>query len=211
MPITFSKAFVCSDQNVFSTLALAQEHELILILKECPPPANNNPTDHEIKSAVANHLLDNAVKIVDILTTKKTSRPAGRAINGNKRPRKPKVENQKEQKPEGLSVGEGEYQNPFPQIMQQQVTPATENKQAVVGYWADYWKDMEFPVQMAKLKIMEATTNAMALKIFDDFGIMPQERRGDPMILASIYGPKVGYSRKTVTFLIGWHLNTRDL
>jgi len=65
---------------------------------------------------------------------------------------------------------------------------------------------------MAKPRIMEATSRAMALKIFDDFGILPAQRKGDPMIIARIIDPRSrSYSDKHVSFLITWHLDTRTL
>jgi len=61
---------------------------------------------------------------------------------------------------------------------------------------------------------MAATNRAMALKIFDQFGVLfPQAAKADPLICAEILDPRpTGYGvPKRVTFIIGWHLNTRDL
>jgi hypothetical protein len=51
----------------------------------------------------------------------------------------------------------------------------------------------------------------MALKIFDQIGIVDASV-GDPMILAQMIDPRPPvYARRLVSFLIAWHLNTRDL
>ncbi len=76
----------------------------------------------------------------------------------------------------------------------------------------DEWKELEFPLQMAKLNIMEATNRAMALKCFDDFGIMPGKKKEDPIIVARLRDPRsTKYWEKWITFMVAWHLNTRDL
>lgn len=119
-----------------------------------------------------------------------------------------------EQKPEGLPENEGEYRNPFPQVMERTFNnPTTENpNQKTTEYWADHFKELEFPIQMAKPVIMEATSRAMALKIFDDFGIMPEKKKEDPIIVARLKDPRGGkYNPRFVTFMVAWHLNTRDL
>jgi hypothetical protein len=120
-----------------------------------------------------------------------------------------------EQKAEMLPASEGEYKNPFPKVWQTKLQEGTKenNWKSSTQYYADdNWKELEFPVQMSKVKIMEATTNAMALKIFDDFGIMPERKREDPIIVARLLDPRsTKYNRRFVTFMVAWHLNTRDL
>jgi hypothetical protein len=119
-----------------------------------------------------------------------------------------------EQKPECLAEGQGEYKNPFPTVWHRELkdpTP-TEPNRKVHEYWVDEWKDLEFPLQMSKVQIMEATSRAMALKCFDDFGIMPERKKEDPIIVARLLDPRsTKYNRRFVTFMVAWHLNTRDL
>lgn len=117
------------------------------------------------------------------------------------------------QKAPGLPEGEGEYQNPFPVVQKECIRTAEGNKPAQYVYSAEAWKDIEFPIQMAKPQIMEATTQAMALNLFDEFGIMPERKREDPIIVAHLVDPSrsTTYTRRVVTFMIAWHLNTRDL
>ena len=115
-----------------------------------------------------------------------------------------------EQKAECLPELEGEYKNPFPDQYEESV-PLPNNPEHK-NYWAEEWKDLEFPLQMAKLNIMEATNRAMALKCFDDFGIMPGHKKEDPIIVARLLDPRsTKFNRRFVTFMVAWHLDTRDL
>lgn len=121
--------------------------------------------------------------------------------------------NTHEQDAKELPAGEGKYQNPFPVVLQATIERATAEKRAVMNYWADRWDEFEFPLSMAKPKIMEATTRAMKLKIFDELGICPEDpKKQDPMIIGRIRVPaKHQYDHRTVSFIIAWHLNTATI
>jgi len=111
-----------------------------------------------------------------------------------------------------LPEGEGRWVNPVPLV--RPVSDRDDKGNAVTKWRADSInEDIDFPLTMAKPQIMEATSRAMALNIFDEFGILPEDHKGDPMILARIIDPRPpGYrEHKRVTFLIGWHLNTSVL
>lgn len=120
----------------------------------------------------------------------------------------------------GLPIGEGEYKNPFPAVRQRTISERTATHNEVCQYWAEHWNDFEFPVSMAKPKIMEASTRAMALKIFDELGVLPghapsegtRPPLGDPMIIARIVmNHKLYALHKSVSFIIAWHLETKRL
>lgn len=126
--------------------------------------------------------------------------------------------------PQALPVGEGEYKNPFPAVWEKSIAPETNTTNEVKQYWSGAWKDLEFPVSMSKPTIMAAATRAMALKIFDDLAILPghapsegtRPPKGDPIIVARIMDPTrsfLGYSNSAhwVTFMVAWHLNTREI
>ncbi len=114
-----------------------------------------------------------------------------------------------EKKSESLVEGEGDYKNPFPTTFEQNFGT---NEKPAIQFWAEAWKELEFPIQMAKVNIMEATNRAMALKCFDDFGILPGKKKEDPIIVARLRDPRSNrYQQKWVTFMVAWHLNTRDL
>ncbi len=125
------------------------------------------------------------------------------------------------QEPSEIPAGEGDYKNPFPVVSQRTTAQATATTGEKCQYWAREWKDMEFPLSMSKPRIMEAATRAMALKIFDDIGILPgyapnegtRAPRGDPLIIARLMVPKQysAENRRWVSFIIAWHLDTRTI
>lgn len=124
--------------------------------------------------------------------------------------------NNHEQLAAGIPAGEGDYKNPFPVQWETMVpNPSREDeKRMSKQYTAEEWADLDFPLNMAKPRIMEATTRAMALKIFDDFGILPGNKKEDPIIVGRLRDPRSGPYRgqtRWVTMMIAWHLNTRDL
>jgi len=114
-----------------------------------------------------------------------------------------------------LSEGEGRWVNPAPFV--KKIINDDGKGNAVAKWTADSInEEIDFPVIMAKPQIMSATSRAMALNIFDEFGILPDNSRakGDPMILARMIDPRPAFyahERKRITFLIGWHLDTRTL
>lgn len=123
---------------------------------------------------------------------------------------------QHRQKPQVLPAGDGEYRNPIPTAVQQEVEVAQSGGPMVkkTRYEADEFEAIDFPIQMAKPRIMEATSRAMALHIFDEFGILPQAKKEDPLIVGRILNPKApswNQDDKCVTFIIAWHLDTRSL
>lgn len=110
-----------------------------------------------------------------------------------------------------LPIAEGEYKNPRPIIFQQH--NKDENGKIVdTDYWAEDWQDIEFPISMAKPEIMELTSRAMALEIFDQIGILPAvHKNDDPVILGQIIRKDSSRNVKIVSFMIAWHLNTNML
>lgn len=111
-----------------------------------------------------------------------------------------------EQMADSLPVGVGDYQNPMPIIDTEKFQDGEKTK---YQSYPIAWRNIEFPVTMAKPEIMRATDRAMALKIFDQFGILPAAARpkGDPLIVAQLLDPR----GRVVTFLVAWHLDTRVL
>lgn len=117
-----------------------------------------------------------------------------------------------EQKPSPIAEGEGEYQNPFPAVGQCAIETDAQGKTKKRSYCADGWKDMEFPINMAKPNIMQATDRAMMLKIFDEFGVLPNAtKKVDPILVGRIRLKHAQSEDRIVTFLIAWHLNTATL
>lgn len=119
-----------------------------------------------------------------------------------------------EEKEVVLPVGVGDYRSPLQVFTEDRSKEEKDGKtfytveQSCAGY-----ADIDFPFAAAHSVVMDATSHAMALKIFDRIGIVPQTHRrlrGDPIILGQIVR-KEGYSEKVASFLIAWHLDVRTL
>lgn len=82
--IKYTKAFTTSNGKTFSKLSDAQAEELGLLLTEIP-----NQIGAEVD--LISRIIANSDKVVDILTTTESSRPAARKVNGGKKTRKPKA------------------------------------------------------------------------------------------------------------------------
>lgn len=125
----------------------------------------------------------------------------------------------KDQQTSALDQGEGEYVSPFPSV-------ETDNENVDDGRggttlewttWAEHWQQVDFPLCMARPRIMEAVGRAMEMKLFDDLGVLsasPDRRRGcgDPIIVARILDPRSQtYSKRFISFIIAWSLDTSTL
>lgn len=140
------------------------------------------------------------VQFFAIRTKKKTPKDQWTVFNWNS--------SSHEKPAQELSIGEGEYQNPFPIVYEKGVGEG-ENRKKYSR--AEMWDEMEFPIMMAKPEIMEATSRAMSLKVFDRIGVFPgykKVRSDDPVIIGQIFR-KQGNITKIVSFMIAWHLDTR--
>ncbi len=116
-----------------------------------------------------------------------------------------------------LPQGEGAYQNPQP-LVRQGWPKVFKDEHGLevkkIEQWADKWQEMEFPTNMARLHVMQAATRAMALKIFDEVGVIPEDykRNPDPILIGRIIKPaSAKYLRGCVTFLLAWHVATESL
>lgn len=115
-----------------------------------------------------------------------------------------------------LPAGEGRYVSNDPLVKSTSYQETKPDGRKVTQYEerATDFDDVEFPIQMAKPKIMEATSRAMALKIFDQFGLFAQGT-GDPIITGEIVHPentfKAPAHMRKITFMVAWHVNTLDL
>jgi hypothetical protein len=122
----------------------------------------------------------------------------------------------RDETPQILAPGEGDYQNPDTFVRNVRGTFKNE-KGAEVNFHTQFATDfdeIEFPIIAAVPYVMNATQEAMALKLFDQVGVSPQGagRHPDPLIIGHILGPHSGYQgRKRCSFLIAWHLDLRTL
>lgn len=113
-----------------------------------------------------------------------------------------------------IEEGAGDYKNPFPIQFQRVIEKDEKGNAKKTQYWAEDFQDIDFPITMAKPTIMEAANRIMALKLFDDFGVLPSPyRKQDPLIIGRIKDPrKPGYGEvRTVSFIIAWRLDTSTL
>ena len=115
-----------------------------------------------------------------------------------------------EQDAQKLPAGEGQYKNPFPVV--HQMDYGSEGKPDK-RYWAEDWREMEFPFVTAKPLIMDATARALADKVFDEIGVLPgKNKRQDPIVVGRIIDPRsTKFNKVVVTFLVAWFIDTRTL
>lgn len=119
-----------------------------------------------------------------------------------------------------LAAGEGKYVDPTPRAYIDTVRAPTGNNpnatKDVVRTTGD-WSDVDFPTMLARPRVIQATSDAMAHKIFDRLCASPGNVRttgltagGDPMVIGQVV-MKHGYSMKTISFLVSWFIDTREL
>lgn len=115
--------------------------------------------------------------------------------------------------PHLLPPGEGAYVDDTREATDDTfLTKDADGKTITAGdFWVrDYSEEIDFPLDVVKPVVLEATERAMAMRIFDRLGVV-RERRADPIIVGQILGPKTGYTQKVVTCFVAWWLNTEDL
>lgn len=123
--------------------------------------------------------------------------------------------NQFVQNPQLLKAGEGEYQNPVPNVMQSSHEEPDGKggvKTVKVEWPADEFNDLDFPIALAKPVLMSRTAEVMAQKLFDEIGVAVDTQgnrgtgsRGDPILLGRIRNPRQG--RPDISFFIGWYFD----
>lgn len=121
-----------------------------------------------------------------------------------------------------LAAGEGNYVSAHPSLTEQLYYERDKTTgQLDYGkiksreYAAFRHAEVDFPFKMVKPIVMEETAKAMALKIFDQLGVLPSVPvRGhvvqrDPMICGQILAQHK--KRAPITFFIAWWLDTRSI
>lgn len=87
----------------------------------------------------------------------------------------------------------------------------------IVSTWYNSrdFQSVDFPFKLAKPEIMAETAKAFALKIFDQFGVLPKAPtaavavRNDPIVCGQILAPHK--NKAPVTFFVAWWLDTKSL
>jgi hypothetical protein len=116
--------------------------------------------------------------------------------------------------PEQLEVGAGEYKSPVPAT-----TRTTKKERDYKGNEVDmeYFRtcalrEMQFPVALAQAKVIDATHQAMALRVFDEVGLVGPPRKADPIVAGRILDPREHVTlHRGMTFFIAWWLRWEDL
>jgi hypothetical protein len=117
-----------------------------------------------------------------------------------------------EQQPKGIAGGQGVNVSPIPTKYKREETEvdkATGKEQKTQTWYADDYQDIAFPMIAVKPKVLEATQRALALKVFDQLGLVGPQRRGDPIMVGRIVNPV--YRDKVVTFFVAWWLDPDTL
>jgi hypothetical protein len=121
-----------------------------------------------------------------------------------------------ETEPENLPKGVGEYKNPavsYHKLGMANVTKKSPDgstyTEKVQNWKADLeMSNPEFPLVMARVSCIEATSAAMEQKFFDSIAIYPRRARKDPVILGRIWDP---YGTRWLSFLISWRVRKEDI
>lgn len=114
-------------------------------------------------------------------------------------------------KPQSLPAGEGRYVDDrcFTKDESYDKTLPDGKMKHVARHVIDSFDDVDFPVQAVKPVVLDATQRAMALKIFDQMGMVQNRSGKDPIVVGQLIDPR-GNGRM-VTFFVAWWLNTSDL
>jgi hypothetical protein len=114
-----------------------------------------------------------------------------------------------------LPDGEGRYVADAPKGSSTSQKVKVGDKEMIRSWFTvKEYGNVEFPISCARPVVMEATAQAMAVRVFDAIGICPQRHiRKDPLIIGQI---RLHKQRKwgeppLVSFLIAWHLDLRTL
>jgi hypothetical protein len=115
----------------------------------------------------------------------------------------------------GLDASEGDYKNPAPVVFQRDVTSEDEKAKGkkTIEYFAEEWDLLDFPINMAKPLVMEASTGAMTLTLRRFWGLArlsPKAGSANCRAHQRSWSPGWGEPR-CVSFIIAWMLDTASL
>lgn len=116
-----------------------------------------------------------------------------------------------------LPEGEGFYVSPDVDRLQRSETEPDGKGGTKLRYWyspGEEFKDVAFPVALAKPVLMSRVAAAMAHKLFDQIGVamdsaQPDARKGDPILLGRILNPRTG--RPHFTVFLAWYFDPSSL
>lgn len=113
--------------------------------------------------------------------------------------------------PQQLPAGEGRYVDDRVQYRDESFDETVDGKtKHVQRYVTDEYDEVDFPVTVVKPAVMAATARAMAMKVFDQMGIVQNVAAGrDPIVVGQLLDPR-GNGR-CVTFFVAWWLDPAAL
>lgn len=114
-------------------------------------------------------------------------------------------------KPELLPAGEGRYVDEKLFTTEEKYEGKNYKDEPITKtrYHSSDYDVVDFPVTVVKPAIMEATQRAMALRLFDQMGIVRNESGRDPIVVGQLLDPR-GNGRR-VTFFVAWWLDLATL
>jgi hypothetical protein len=121
-----------------------------------------------------------------------------------------------EQQAQTLPSGAGEYRNPIP--TQDSYTEESKNSKGEaitkeIAFPVAFEDEFSMPVELCKPRLLKRTEQAMALKVFDEIGVIQDNhsynRRGDPIIVGTVIDPTRRGRR--FSFFIAWALPIDEL
>lgn len=117
------------------------------------------------------------------------------------------------QRSELPALGEGEYVSDRPTQSEESWTEKDKEGHDITKwrFTASEFRDVDFPIRAVKPQIMDEVGKAMALRVFDEIGILPARKaKSDPMVVGQIVFRKGGNERR-LSFLITWWLSESHL
>jgi hypothetical protein len=126
--------------------------------------------------------------------------------------------------PHGLPAGEGRYVDNAVLFERWSTTKKNEYGNDRITNHAratDFDEEFDFPMRLVKPQVLDDTGRALALKIFDEIGILPATNTGarasamatsDPVVVGRIIRKTGPYNqRQVLTFLISWWIDTSQI
>jgi len=112
--------------------------------------------------------------------------------------------------PQLLATGVGNYVDEQVRYRDESSVQMVDGKEKMVRrYVTDDYDAVDFPVVLVKPAVLEATQRAMALRIFDQMGIVTNQSGRDPIVVGQLLDPR-GKGRR-ITFFVAWWLDTASL
>ena len=114
--------------------------------------------------------------------------------------------------PELLPAGEGRYVDDANFTEPEQYTKndyAGKPVERTRYFSTAFDDDVDFPLRGVMPEVLRATSRAMALRLFDQLGVVRNDGGRDPIVVGQLLDP-CG-TRRLTTFFVAWWLNTADL